>query len=59
MVNKAKCSSECLVFRLGLLKNVFIIYETLPKPWHDLIINPLIYNNVPIIFFPKKVFVLS
>ena len=59
MVNKAKCSSEYLVFRLGLLKNVFIIYETLPKPWHELIISLPIYNNVSIIFFPKKVFVLS
>ena len=59
MVNKAECLSEYLVFRLGLLKNVFTIYETLPKLWHDLIISPPIYNNVSIIFFPKKVFVLS
>ena len=40
MVNKAKCSSEDSVVRLDLLKNVFIIYETPPKPWHDLFISP-------------------
>ena len=34
--------SEDLVFRLDLLENAFIIYETLPKPSHDLIISPQI-----------------
>ena len=33
-------SSEDLVFRLDLLLgNAFIIYETPPKSWHDLIIS--------------------
>ena len=32
---------KILVFRLGLLKNAFIIYETPTKPWHDLIISPI------------------
>ena len=27
-------TSEDLVFRLGLMENAFIIYETPPKPWH-------------------------
>ena len=39
------------VFRL--LKNAFIIYETPPKPWHNLIISPPILNN-PHIFFCSK-----
>ena len=28
------------MFRLGLLENAFIIYETSPKTWYDLIISP-------------------
>ena len=36
---RANASSEDLVFRLSLLKNVLIIYETPPKASHDPIIS--------------------
>ena len=47
------------MFRLGLLENAFIIYETFPKPWHDLVISPPIKNNLSIFFLPEKSFVPS
>ena len=45
------------MFRLGLLEDAFIIYETPPKNCHDLIISLPIWNNLPITYFQKKVFV--
>ena len=57
MVNKTWSSSQDLVFRLGLLEDAFIIYETPPKNCHDLVISLPIWNNLPITFFQKKVFV--
>ena len=54
MVNKAYCSSEELVFRLGLLKNAFIIYETSPKPWHDLTKSSYLEQPPHNLFCPKK-----
>ena len=38
-----------------LLENPFIIYETPPPPWHDLIIIIPISNNLPIDYLPKNV----
>ena len=39
-----------------LLENAFIIYETSPPPYHELIISPPIQNYLSINFLPKKVY---
>ena len=38
------------------MKNAFIINETPPKPWHDLIISHPVQNNLPKTFLPKNNF---